>query len=489
MGKSEEDNEIDKRGTLFSVQQKSGEITCFFSDFSQLLGTGEAGDVYKGYRCSPKEARADHGHCRINESELTVFKDQPVAIKSYKEGKMPSAYQVARTSIATFDLEDRTVLIMEFLDGFQIAPDFTDNKEISRFTFLQTVDVAWQLVLGLNQLHYRNTSWIPVVHGDVSGSNIKIKKRTEKSIDVHFLDYDYTKPISSIPQQPQGTPEFIALEVLDGYYSEASDFYALTPVLLSLFGAKNPLQKMFDYRDAHTDMAVEDLIKRYTDIGFCSEGMFSQFKPEPPLHICKLLDNFIKKMGAKDKHSRPSPEAILEFFTSLRQWCLANEAGDVDTEYYLLRLGIASNNEHWLREERYLTLFAELPENMQERLIDLMSPEHYTCLYKWLSLHYQDCNILPRLEKIITSALMEKSTTIKTPSKLHGMFKAPVTQKEISWLLTCFANRDETGFFLPESRTCRKKLEQCKEPDLAPLISALMYGLQQRQQFEIKHCG
>lgn len=481
MGKIEE-NEID--GTLFPIKQKNREIIYFFSDFKEFLGNGEAGDVYKGYRCIPKTTKTEPFPYRISKNELTILEDKPVAIKIYKEGKFPSDYQITNESIAVVDIEDRAVLIMEFSDGFHIEPDFKKNTELKDLTFLQAVDVAWQLVIGLNPLHYRNTKGSPVVHGDINGSNIKIKKVTEKRTDVFFLDFDYAKPILTGSQHPQGTPEFVALEILDGYYSESSDFYALAPVLLSLFGANNPLREIFNFRDTHPEMTKENLIRQYAQIGFCSDGLFSHFEPKPSLEICNLLENFIKRMGTKEKSQRPSSDAILEFFTSLRQWCLVKEDPKL-LEFYLVRLYIASNNERWLKEERYITVFSELTKNVQDRLICLMSFDHYIHFYKCLPRSDQYQDILTKLEYIIVSTLAEKSSTLKkSPSLINTLFKGEITQQEIKWLLHCFESHDRTEFFAPKNEQYRRRLEQCKQLDMAPLISALIYGLDKGLQPE-----
>lgn len=114
-----------------------------------------------------------------------------------------------------------------------------------------------------------------------------------------FLDLDYAKPIIDTPQIPQGTPEHIAIEILNGYYSESSDFFALSPLLLSLFGADNPLKKIIEFGNDNVHMKREELIRKFRDIGFCTDGLFEHFKKKPDLFICELVKNFILKMGKK----------------------------------------------------------------------------------------------------------------------------------------------------------------------------------------------
>ncbi len=472
----EKDNEF-SLCTLFPVQKNNGRVVYYSCDFSEELG----GDVYKGYHCTFINPDVTYlKPCRITKEELDINKELPVAIKLYDGKQHPSAYQFYASKIATLNMDNRDVLIMDFVDGFHIYPDLQDNPQLKQLTFFQAVDIAWQLILGLNHLHYKNTSGPSIVHGDIKGENIKISLKLAKDnkykIDVSYLDLDYAKPIVSRVQDVQGTPEHLALELLDGYYSEASDFFALSPLLLSIFGAHNPLQKIIEFRDSHKHMEPAELVRKFRDIDFCTKGLFEHFDKKVEPFVCQLIERFILKMGEKNKQNRPSADAVLEFFTALRQLNLADESTE-DRDSYLLRLFVIAQDERWLTDKKYQTLFFNLDENLQNRLIALMNINHSIPLYRAAQENSASVTLVDELRKNIASYLSQKSAVLKPPSKLVSIFFSPVTQKEVQWLLQCYEHNDVVDFYSSKNEKIRIKLEQCTEKTIAPLIAIVAEGI------------
>jgi len=464
---------------LFPVQQKNGTIVYYTTDYSEELG----GSVYKGYQCELVSDASRLTPCRIKKEEVRIDKKRPVAIKFYDAQQHPSPYQFYSSEIAVLKIEGKDVLIMDFIEGFHVHPDAEHNLQLKQLTFLQSVDIIWQLILGLNQLHYRNTSGPAITHGDVKGENIKIRiqegsagQHQGKKIDVFYLDPDYAKPITNYPQPSQGTLEYLALEILEGYYSEGSDFFALSPLLLSVLGAHNPLQKIIDYRNNHPKMSDAELVKKYRNIGFCTDGLFEHFEKKPELFICKLIERFIVQMGAKDPKNRPLPDAILEFFTALRQLCLFSDLGE-NTEFYLIRLCIAANDGSWLKTNKYQALFINADENVHDRLIALMDTSQLTQLYKVLREHNQASLLIQKIRKNIAHHLAEQSEVLEKPSLISAFFNPPVTQKELNWLLQCYEQQDSAEFSSPSKVKMRAKLERCSEGNIASLITIVADGL------------
>ncbi|WED43186.1 protein kinase domain-containing protein [Legionella cardiaca] len=480
MGEIISDNK-ERRGTIFPVKQKDGKIIYYFSDFSESLGSGDAADVYKGYRCSLKKEAIKLTPYLIKKNDVIIQKGSPVAIKIYKNGNTPSPYRITNGLSALLSIEDRAVLIMEFIDGFEIKPDIDENPEIKKLTFEQAIDIAWQMVIGLNQLHYCNTHGPSIVHGDIKGSNLKIRITNQQEtsaengpkvkIDVLYLDDDYNKPIAESPQIAQGTPEHLALEILDGHYSEASDFFALGPLLLTLFGAKNPFKDIFKFKDKHPDMPLEALIKHYAKIGFCVDGLFAHFAIKPHASICNLLQGFIAKMVAKEKKQRPSPEAVLEFFTALRQWSLHQNREEAAS--YHLRLMIAANDTSWLADSTKKQLFFTFNENLQSRLISLMTAKERSQLSQLLKTKQVFSSSV--LSKLATLILQDVNQEFSNHSPLYmAFFKHAAPCVELRWLLDCFENKDYAEYFSPKNIHLRKVLKDCKQQALAPVISIIV---------------
>lgn len=462
---------------LFPVKQKNGKIVYYASDYSEPLG----GSVYKGYQCELRSPQTELKPCRVTREDITLDKTQAVALKFYEAGKHPSPYQFYDSEIAVLQLAGKDVLIMEYIDGLHIHPESGKNPQLRELNFFQVVDAAWQLIQGLNRRHYNNTQGPSVVHGDIKGSNVKIRiKKTADGkiyqVDAFYLDDDYAKPIISSPQCSQGTLEHFAIEILDGYYSESSDFFALAPLLLSLFGAHNPLQKILDFRNANPDMAKADLVKQYLQLGFCNDGLFEHFDKKPEPFICELVKNFIMQMGAKLKQDRPKPEAILEFFTSLRQFCLL-DATNMDRNFYVFRLRIAAQDKTWLTEKEYPILLLGLNSHQQDRFIALMNLEQRVNLHTLLLGNKGALLLTDKLRRSVAVDLSQLSKSIKPPSKLGSLFSSPVSQRELQWLIRCYEQNDRVEFDSPTNKAMRKKLKDCSEKHLASLISVITAGL------------
>ncbi|MFJ1267615.1 hypothetical protein ACD661_03470 [Legionella lytica] len=478
MGAPKTDDELPY--TLFPVKQPNGKISYYCCDFSEELGH----QVYKGYPCTliqPVSSCATP--TRMEKEKLEINREEPVAIKVYDGEQRPSPYQYYASEIAVLNIEARDVLIMDYIEGFHIVPELRENSPIKQLTFFQAVDLAWQLILGLNHLHYNNLSGVPIVHGDITGNNVKIKVNEQvingrkiRKMDALYIDLDFAKRITETYQAPQGTHEHLALEVLDGIYSEASDFFALSPLLLSLFGARNPFKDIIDFRNRHESMEKTQLIKKFRDIPFCTEGLFSHFDKKPEPDVLILLERFIMQMGAKECTNRPVSEAILEFFTALRQLCLINPA-DKDREFYLLRLDIAAQNEHWLATPQLIQRFLNLECNVQDRLMGLMNSSLSLLLYRRVQEHNAAPELIERLRNGLAEHLSEKSRLLQPPSRLKSLFFSSVTQGDIQWLLHCYKHNEFETFHAPVNEKLKSKLVHCSELSIAPFISALVEGI------------
>ncbi|RMX21360.1 hypothetical protein EAS68_04105 [Legionella jordanis] len=468
-------------GTIFPVKQQDGTVIHYFCDYSEFLGEGSSGDIYKAYPCILKDNRVIDTACKMNRAAVQLDSQHPVAIKIYKNDHSPSPYRLKQNSIL-LTINDRLILIMPYIEGFSIKPELNENVEIRTMSFFQAVDLAWQLIISLNQLHYNNSSGPPTVHGDISGDNIRIRCINGK-YEAHLIDDDFNKLILPTSQIAQGTPEHLAVEVLDGFYSEASDFYALTPILYSLFGAFNPFKNILKFRESHRSLPGNDLIRFYNRIGFCGEGLFGHFEPKPQQYIAQMLSSFLKQMSAEQKDKRPSPEAILEFFTALRQYCLFASVLE-STAIHQIRMAIASQDLNWMNNSNLRALFFNLDDNVQHRLIQLMWPKACRQLILLSSANER----IPEL--VLKKALIDvlRQLTLSETAGWPFLFRQNLPHQELKWLLYCFEeHRDD--FFSSKGRQFIKTLENLKQPDLKPIIVAVIARIKEGQpiQYETKN--
>ena len=475
--------------SLFPVKHPDGTTSYYASNFSESLGNS----VFKGYPCRLISTQNSYLRpCRIKGNELQIDESHPIAIKIYDKDKHPSAFQYYASEIALLSIEDKDVLIMELIDGFHIYPHSDDNPKLKGLTFFQAVDICWQLVLELNRLHYQNRWGQGIVHGDIKGENVKIRIKEfptqlgkQYKIDVQYLDLDYAKPISSSSQTPEGTAEHLAIELLNGLYSESSDFFALSPLLLSIFGAENPLRDILAFRNSNTHLQQDELVKALREISFNTDGFLTHFDSKPKPIIAGILEEFIVKMGGKEKRDRPTADAILEFFTALRQLCLFAESSP-DSEQCLLRLCVASGNESWLQERAMQNLFLNLEFSLQKRLIGLMTVKQIAPLYKIAKESEAPSSLTTELRSQAAVFLAEAGLSLKKPSFIRVMFSSALNQVDIQWLLECFEHHDMDRFNSLEHEKRRKKLEQCAEKELAPLIELIIEDLQKAPNLGVK---
>ena len=139
---------------------------------------------------------------------------------------------------------ERTAIVMEFIDGKDLAWFLKQNKTI---TEKKAVKIVLQTINGLKDLHKQN-----IMHRDIKPSNIMI----DRAGVVKLMDFgvaqidenqDLTKEGSVI-----GTPEYIAPEILNGTFkaSQLTEIYSLGILLYKLVTKTNPFQGSSDQATA-----------------------------------------------------------------------------------------------------------------------------------------------------------------------------------------------------------------------------------------------
>lgn len=203
---------------IFPTKKVDGSIAYYASSYQEPIDVESR--IYKGYRCQLKdnESKLETAQA-LAQSDIILDKNKPVAIKFYEDETKMAVYPQYAPVIGTAAVEGEVCKIMELVDGFHLLHGADDLKSL---TFYQAVDIAWQCLQLLNSLHYQNTKGVSIVHGDLNGRNIKIRKikgsEENAQYEVVLIDFDNAVVISDKPKPAFGTKEHTApaLRAMEG---------------------------------------------------------------------------------------------------------------------------------------------------------------------------------------------------------------------------------------------------------------------------------
>lgn len=133
-------------------------------------------------------------------------------------------------TIFDFGFEDRVpFLVTEFIEGNTLAALIQQNGALPWDVGLFMLQ---QLAQGLNAIHHQN-----IIHQDIKPDNIFISNEGE----VKLGDLGFSVTLDQVDQQIQGTPAYLAPEVVEGLPVDfRSDLYSLGLVGYEMLTGENP---------------------------------------------------------------------------------------------------------------------------------------------------------------------------------------------------------------------------------------------------------
>lgn len=273
------------------------------------------------------------------------------------------------------------LIISEFLTGEKLSP-----AVIKKLNYTQRLALIQEILLNINLIHHETIlTGAAFVHKDIKPDNIHFfieyntpedPKSGVKSISAYLMDFGLARilendnPHCLFRNNPQwGTIGYIAPEVYHGPAGSIangpediglkSDIYSLTPVLLMMLGAKDPIKPHVDFfnkAQIHPfDLSLAPFQTNKTLPEYDFSGIFEGFAAPDPT-IQSLLIQMLKRMQSNDYHSRPTSDQLLKFFNILRKYeILSNnsefkpEHSQSDKNIYLANLILLTHGQ-WSQE-------------------------------------------------------------------------------------------------------------------------------------------
>lgn len=212
---------------------------------TRRLGSGAFAEVWSAGSGAGEESvavkvlqRCYAAHVARFERETRVWKrldsNHPNIVGWLDSGELPGRFGSVRPYI-----------VMDLMDGGALDKLL---GEIGKFTVPEAVEVAMQVLRGLDHAHSRG-----VVHRDVKPGNVLIGSEAAISDFGLALLMDATRLTRS--NQQLGTLQYSPPEQLDGHATPASDLYAVGTMLYHMLTGKLP----FTGRDAELVGAIYQL--------------------------------------------------------------------------------------------------------------------------------------------------------------------------------------------------------------------------------------
>jgi serine/threonine-protein kinase len=206
------------------------------------------GSIVDRYRI---DSVLDEGETAVVYKVTQVWLYLPMVLKHLKEGVDPSirhalleegriqATQHHQNLVAVcdaLDIEGRPALVMEFVDGPDLA-DWIDAHE--KPTIRQALDIFRGVVVGLQEAHHRG-----LVHRDLKPENVLLGSAPDGTIVPKLADFGMAKRLQKATKAYTlsgtykliGTPEYMAPEQIrnPGLVNSRSDLFSLGAILYEL---------------------------------------------------------------------------------------------------------------------------------------------------------------------------------------------------------------------------------------------------------------
>lgn len=343
------------------------QLICFKDEFKQPhyfafrestpLGEGSFGKVYLAYPFTFKKKGMTYPNIleyqTADSRQLLLDKKIPFVVKVIPAAKQGAKetfteYKHAKHYIHCLQPEtfnDKHYFCQEYLPGEEISQRKEDQSPpFQSMDFIKRVEVALSLVLSFHRftVHSPETSW-SIHHHDLKGENVIVDIKDGWPVDLHIFDFGLSELQAISEPSVCGTPGYAPPEAATADYHPNSDVYSIGIILLSIFGAFDPL-KSSDERYDDADLDVDDEIEARCKVHCNFKGLLkgcaavpqalNQVLPKAAIDV--IVRTCIQHMLRKQPEQRPSPDQCLQFFTALNlltQQYLFNQSIDDQTDY------------------------------------------------------------------------------------------------------------------------------------------------------------
>lgn len=325
---------------IIRCQATKGDIKYFAIDCQDLLGSGAFGKVFKAYRVND-EGNLDY----TNPFAAKIFNKR----KNFRKKEAEFLGRYLKTELP-WDDKQTIILISEFVAGEDLLVDEETklHPNLAKLSFFERIDLITQICHCINLFHHKTpATGSAIIHSDIKGSNIRVSFDPKtRQINVQILDFGCTKEISSDPsakihiQDGIGTMLYIGPELLEFEKGLKSDIYALAAIFAFILGATNP----FQYKeDVYKALGIQEHI-------FGIPYNFADLLTDIPIqdysiNMKSLILGILNWMSHPDYKSRVDSDEVLQFFTTVYNYCKVFEMSPHETDLlnsYSAKLAILS---------------------------------------------------------------------------------------------------------------------------------------------------
>lgn len=336
----------------------------YLIDKEKKVGSGKTCDVYRA------------------STYPTPDNPTPFIVKIFKPGFFQKQkYEIEaqyRENIDTCLVEEIYYSISPYLEGESLDKHLKQSSRFSTFDLLKRLKIAGDLLTKVKEMHGDN-----VLHMDLKPQNIILNIDPKKNQHtIHIIDYgnshilENNNPSHKIEVESSGSPGYIAPEVLkEKKAGFKSDIYSLTPILMSILGATNPMKEKNEARKKSDKANLLEKEEAIANIAFNSENLMSKFPPITTLYETKkLVIDFFARMQNENYDKRPDINEVCRFFATLYKLVDENKKNIEQkiAELFLITYGSSAliPEDFFQREIRFDRLLIAIKALQENKLLD-----------------------------------------------------------------------------------------------------------------------
>ncbi|KAK3027841.1 hypothetical protein RJ639_041475 [Escallonia herrerae] len=210
------------------------------------------------------------------------------------------------------------LLVYDYVPNGTLADHLHGSKSLYRKSSLKwqvRVDMALQIAIVIEYLHYSVEP--PIVHRDITSSNIFIEKDMRVKVGDFGLSRLLVRDTESVWTGPQGTPGYLDPEYYRSFHlTEKSDVYSFGVVLLELVTGMRAVDQRREKREvALADLAVAriqmGLLEELVDLDLVGDG-------EAAMAGVAAAAELAFRCVAADKDDRPDAREVVAELRRIR---------------------------------------------------------------------------------------------------------------------------------------------------------------------------
>jgi calcium-dependent protein kinase len=217
------DVKIDK--TSFVEMVKNRDIRQDYN-ITKELGSGAYGVVYEGIHKVTGDKRAIKAMVKDQIEDKEALENELKILKEMDHPNIVKLYEI-------YEHKNNIYLVTELCDGGELFYYITQSKHLTEG---QASKIMRQVFSAISYLHSQK-----ICHRDLKPENFLLKYPNDPS-SIKLIDFGLSKKLldNELMNDPNGTPFYIAPEILEGSYTEAVDNWSLGVILYIMLSGSPP---------------------------------------------------------------------------------------------------------------------------------------------------------------------------------------------------------------------------------------------------------